>query len=58
VHIQVIIIVLLQCLQHIKMRGKNLKRRKDLGSRVLNKKHVVGIGTVYKLIINFLHLDS
>jgi hypothetical protein len=40
------------------MRGKNLKRRKDLGSCVLDKKHVVGTGTFYKLIINFLHLDS
>lgn len=40
------------------MREKNLKRRKDLGSHVLNKKHVVGIGTVCKLIINVLHLDS
>ena len=57
-HIQVIIIILLQCLQLIKMREKNLKRRKDLGSHVLNKKHVVGIGTVCKLIINVLHLDS
>ena len=57
-HIQVIIVVLLQCLQHIKMREKILKRRKVLGSHVLDKKHVVGIETVYKLIINLLHLDS
>jgi hypothetical protein len=40
------------------MREKILKRRKVLGSHVLDKKHVVGIETVYKLIINLLHLDS
>jgi hypothetical protein len=39
------------------MREKNLKRRKDLGTCVLDKQHVVGIGTVYTLILNFLNLD-
>jgi hypothetical protein len=39
------------------MREKNLKRRKDLGTRVLDKQHVVGIETVCTLILNFLNLD-
>jgi hypothetical protein len=34
-----------------------MKRRKDLGSCVLDKQHVVGTGTVFTLILNFLNLD-
>lgn len=39
------------------MREKNLKRRKDLSPCVLDKQHVVGIGTVCTLILKFLNLD-
>jgi hypothetical protein len=34
-----------------------MKRRKDLGSCVLDKQDVVGIGTVCTLILKFFNLD-
>jgi hypothetical protein len=35
------------------MSEKSSKRRNDLGSCVLDKQHMVGIGTVYILILTF-----